>query len=116
MRILLVLAALSLAACGGSSDDSKTSKAVDDVKQAAESVGEAVEEVVEDTSESISDTYKETMDKAEDVGEVIKESAEDVEEAIKEAHELGHDHIPVWKAVGLPQGFAPCVGYWAQVT
>ena len=99
MRVLLVLTALALAACGGSSDDSKASKAMEDVKEAAGSVAEAVEEVVEDSSESVSDAYKDTMEKAEDVGEVIKDQAEDVEAHEKSPPRLVASRNALWRAV-----------------
>jgi hypothetical protein len=82
MRILLVIAALALTACGGgSSGDAAhpdTGKKADDAAQAAEPASD-------EADDSLYESVRKPLDKAESVEDTVQQAKKDTDKAIEDA-------------------------------
>ena len=77
MKYVLVLLALVLTACGGSSDS--------DVADEMDDVVEETHELIEEGAEELDDGIRSPMEKAEDVENILMDKKDRVDEAIEEA-------------------------------
>ena len=73
-QLLILLASLTMFACGGS-----------DTGDAAEETVEAVEDATETVGKEVADTMQDAMRRAEDVGAVLEQSKLDIDAALEDA-------------------------------
>ena len=82
MRLLLMIAALALAACGadtsGDTAHSDAAKKADDTSQAAEPASSP-------DDDSLYESVRKPLDKAEGVEDTVKQAAKDADDAIEKA-------------------------------
>ncbi len=75
-QLLILLASLTLFACGGG-----------DTGDAAEEAAEVVEEATETVGKDVADTMQDAIQRAEDVGAILEQEKADIDAAVEEAEE-----------------------------